>query len=249
MVQMVKTSDKINHAQNNHIREHEHKDKPVYIKVSDETRSVIDKYKEKGTTISDLVKNAVKCYDDFNSISPEINGIIEKYKEEGEADIKFIERALKYYGNQKALDRDLWVRARDEMKMCLIGKTTFNQLIHAAEMPEEALDRPWHKNVAFDLILWYTGKPLKNLTVEEIIKTIAKIWTVANYFYAIDVHKQDDEFHVLFKHRQNRRYSEYWLGYFKILFMSEDLAFKCTVEGMTFDESISMIIKVGYKKE
>jgi len=71
---------------------------------------------------------------------------------------------------------------------------------------------------------------------------------VANYFYAIDVHKEGDEFHVLFKHRQNRRYSEYWLGYFTTLFMSEDLAFKCSVEGMTFDESISMEIKVGYKK-
>ncbi len=246
---MVKSSDKIKNTQNNDIKEHELKDKPVYIKVSDETRSIIDKYKEKGTTISDLVKNAIKCYDDFNSISPEMHGIIEKYKEEGEANIKFIERTLKYYGNQKDLDRDLWVRARDEMKMCLIGKTTFNQLIHAAEMPEEALDKPWRKNVAFDLILWHTGKPLKSLTVEEIINTIAKIWTVANYFYAIDVHKQDDEFHVLFKHRQNRRYSEYWLGYFKTLFMSEDLAFKCSVEGMTFDESISMIIKVGYKKE
>ena len=98
---MVKTSDKINDAHGNHIKEHELKDKPVYIKVSDETRSIIDKYKEKGTTISDLVKNAVNCYDEFNSISPEMHGIIEKYKEEGEADIKFIERALKYYGNQK----------------------------------------------------------------------------------------------------------------------------------------------------
>ena len=245
---MAKNKDNTNNSLNNDIREPEHKDKPIYVKVSDETRGLIDKYKEKGTTISDLVRNAVKCYDDFNSISPEMHAIIEKFKEADEPEISFIERAIKYYGVQKELDRDLWVRARDEMKMCLIGKTTFNQLIHAAEMPEEALDRPWHKNVAFDLILWYTGKPLKNLTVEEIINTIAKIWVVANYFYAIDVHKEGDEFHVLFKHRQTRRYSEYWLGYFKTLFMSEDLAFKCGVEGMTFDESISLIIKVGYKK-
>jgi len=55
--------------------------------VSDETRHLIDKYKEKGTTISDLVRNAVKCYDDFNSISPEIHGIIEKFKEVDESDI------------------------------------------------------------------------------------------------------------------------------------------------------------------
>jgi hypothetical protein len=246
---LVKNDNKINDAQNNDIKEPEHKDKAIYVKVGDETRGLIDKYKEKGTTISDLVRHSVKYYDDFNSMSPDVHAVIEKFKEESENDISFIERAIKYYGNQKNLDRDLWVRARDEMKMCLIGKTTFNQLIHAAAMPEDARERAYHKNVAFDLILWYTGKPLKSLTVEEIINTIAKMWVVANYFYAIDVHKEEeDEFHVLFKHRQNRRYSEYWLGYFTTLFMSEDLAFKCSVEGLTFDESISMIIKVGYKK-
>ena len=243
-----KPIDKTNKTRKNDVKEHEHKDKPIYVKVSDETRGLIDKYKEKGTTISDLVRNAVKCYDDFNSISPDIHAIVEKFKNPDEPDIIFIEQAIKYYGDQKDLNRDLWVRARDEMKMCLIGKTTFNQLIHAAEMPEDARERAYKKNVAFDLILWYTGKHLKNLTIEEIINTIAKMWNVANYFYAIDVHKEDDEFHVLFKHRQNRRYSEYWLGYFTTLFMSEDLAFKCSVEGMTFDESLSLIIKIGYKK-
>ena len=234
-----------NGAQDNEIKEPETKDKPIYVKVSDETRRLIDNYKDKGTTISDLVRNSVKHYDDFNSISPEVKAIIEKYKEEGELEISFIERAIKYYGDQKDVDRDLWVRARDEMKMMLIGKTTFNQLIHAAEMPQDSLERPWRKNVAIDLILWYNeAKPLKSLSIEEIIRTVQKIWVVANYFYAIDVNKEDDEFHILFKHRQTRRYSEYWLGYFATLFKSEDLAFKCSVEGMTFDESVSLIVKV-----
>ena len=238
-----KTDDK------NNRKESEHKDKSIYVKVSDDTRNLIDKYKGQGTTISDLVKNAVKRFDDFNSISPEINAIIEKYKEDGETYITFMERAIKYFGDQKNVDRDLWVRARDEMKMCLIGKTTFNQLIHAAAMPEDARERAYHKNVAFDLILWYTGKPIQSLTVEEIINTIAKMWVVANYFHKIDVKKErEDEYHILFKHRQNRRYSEYWLGYFTTLFKSEDLVFKCSIEGLTFDESISLIVKVGYKK-
>lgn len=243
MIPMAKENDLINNK--NSVKESEPKDKPIYVKVSDETRSLIDKYKMQGTTISDLVKNAITCFDDFNSISPEILAIIEKYKEEEEPNFTFIERSIKYYGEQKNIDRDLWVRARDEMKMCLIGKTTFNQLIHAAAMPEDARERAYHKNIAFDLILWYTGKPLKSLTVEEIINTIAKIWNVANYFYAIDVNKEKDEYHILFKHRQNRRYSEYWLGYFTALFNSEDLAFKCSIEGMIFDESISIIVKVA----
>ena len=52
------------------------------------------------------------------------------------------------------------------MKMMLIGKTTFNQLIAAVEAPEESLNKPWRKNVVIDLILWYNdAKPLKNLSI------------------------------------------------------------------------------------
>ncbi len=247
---MSKNNNKTNDSENDDVKEAELKDKPIYVKVSDETRNLIDKYKEKGTTISDLVRNAVKCYDDFNSISPEMHGIIEKYKDVDESEISFIEKALKYYGDQKNLDRDLWVRARDEMKMMLIGKTTFNQLIAAAEAPEESFDKPWRKNVAIDLILWYNdSKPLKSLTLEEIIYTIQKMWVVANYFHTIDVKKEsEDLYHLLFRHRQNKRYGVYWLGYFTELFTSEEMPFKCEIEGQAFDESVSMTIKVGYKK-
>ncbi|MFX0030037.1 MAG: hypothetical protein ACFE8B_12565 [Candidatus Hermodarchaeota archaeon] len=248
MIAIEKENDKTDDK--TELKEPEHKDKPLYVKVSDETRSLIDKYKVQGTTISDLVRNAVKCYDEFNSISPEIHATIERYKEDGESDIAFIERAIKYFGDQKTLGRDLWVRARDEMKMMLIGKTTFNQLIAAAEAPEDSLEKPWRKNVAIDIILWYNeAKPLKSLSIEEIIKTIQKMWVVANYFHTIDVVKEsEDEFHILFRHRQNKRYSSYWLGYFTELFHSEEMPFKCQVEGQVFDESISMTIKVGYKK-
>ena len=241
------SDDERNQAEKDEIKEPEHKDKPIYVKVSDETRSLIDKYKEKGTTISDLVKNSVKCYDDFNTMSQEVYAIIDKYREEDESEISFIERAIKYYGDLKNLDRDLWVRARDEMKMMLIGKTTFNQLIAAAEAPKESLTKPWHKNVAIDLILWYNeSKPLKSLTIEEILVTIQKMWVVANYFYIIDVTKENEnEYYLLFKHRQNKRYSAYWLGYFTELFTSEEMPFKCIVEGQTFDETLSMTIKVS----
>ncbi|MBY8991863.1 MAG: hypothetical protein KGD58_14055 [Candidatus Lokiarchaeota archaeon] len=234
----------------NEVKNSEHKDKPIYVKVSDETRGLIDKYKVQGTTISDLIRNAIKCYDDFNSISPEIHATIEKYRENSESDISFIERAIRYFGDQKNIDRDLWIRARDEMKMMLIGKTTFNQLIAAAEAPQDSLEKPWHKNVAIDIILWYNeAKPLKSLSIEEIISTIQKMWVVANYFHTIDVVKAgEDEFHVLFRHRQNKRYSSYWLGYFTELFASDEISFKCTVEGHSFDESLSLIIKIGYKK-
>jgi len=250
-MKIEKNNEQSENGSNGIHKELEPKENAIFVKVSDETRAIIDKYKELGTTISNLVKDAIKMYDDYNSMSPEIHAIIDTHKEEEDTLLSFLEHAIKYYGEQKALDRDLWVRARDEMKMMLIGKTTFNQLIHAAELPEDARDRAFKKNVAIDLILWYTGKPLKNLAIEEVIDTIQKMWVVANYFYKIDVHKVDDEYHLLFKHRQNKRYSQYWLGYFTTLFNSEEfkeLPFKCLVEGQPVDETISMTIKILYQK-
>jgi len=175
-------------------KETDSKVKPLFVQVDETTRNIIDKYKNLGTTISNLVKNAVEMYDEYNSMSPDVKAIIDTYKEEEENLVSFLEHAIQYYGQQKNLDRDLWVRTRDEMKMMLIGKTTFNQLIAAAEAPEDALEKPFKKNVAIDLILWYTGKPLKNLSLEEVITTVQKVWVVANYFYKIDVHHEEDEF-------------------------------------------------------
>jgi len=188
-----------NDSSDDEVKESDSRDKPLYVKVSDETRSIIDNYKKDGLTISNLIKEAINLYHDFNTISPEAKAIVDKYKNPEAPTITFMEKALKFYDEQKNVDRDLWVRAREEMKMMLIGKTTFNQLIAAAEAPKESLDKPFKKNVAIDLILWYTGKPLNYLTIEEIIETIRKIWVVANYFYMIDVKKvAEDQYHILF---------------------------------------------------
>lgn len=53
---------------------------------------------------------------------------------------------------------------------------------------------------------------------------------------------------MLFRHRQNKRYSAYWLGYFTELFKSQEIAFKYEVEGQAFDETLSLTVKIGYKK-
>jgi len=243
-------------SQNNDTEENDSKSSEklsLFVKVDEDARAIIDKYKDMGIKIAKLIEDAVDIYDDFNSLSPEIKAIIEKYQEKDETLVSFLERAVKFYGdhlgNQKNLDRDLWMRAREEMKMMLIGKTTFNQLIHAAELPQDARERPYRKNVALDLILWDTGKPLKSLKIEEIITTVQKIWRVANYFYDIVVHQEGNQYHLLFKHRQNKRYSEYWLGYFTSLFESEELTCKCKVDGQVFDETLSMTIEVIDEKE
>ncbi|MFW9949032.1 MAG: hypothetical protein ACFFKA_02765 [Candidatus Thorarchaeota archaeon] len=226
------------------------KENPIYVKVDETTRHKIDRFKEAGITMSKLIQDAITLYDDFTSLKPEIKGVIEKYKEEEESIINFLEKAVKFYGDQRDLDRDLFLRMREEMKMMLIGKTTFNQLIAAAKAPKDARDMPIKRNVAFDLIMWYNkSRPLKHLTIEEIIETVKKIWVVANYFYVIDVTQENkDEYHMLFRHRQDKNYSEYWLNYFIELFSSKELSCKCMIEGQAFDESISMTIKIGFEK-
>ena len=228
--------------------------KPIYVQVSKEIREIIDKYKnEENKTISGIIEEAIKIYHNYYSMSPEILAILEKYKHNYENEIDLVEEALKLYDKQKdpdmAGDLDLWCRARDEMQMMLIGKTTFNQLLTAAQTPEESLDKPIKRNIALDVILWYTKRPIKSLSLEEIINSIQKFWMVANYFYYIDIKKEEsDQFHVIFKHHQNKRYSNYWFEYFKELFHSEDLSFKCIVEGEAFDETLSLTIKKSHNK-
>ena len=238
---------------NEHASETE-KIKPIYVHVSQIIRDIIDKYKIRDNkTISGIIEEAITIYDIFSSKSPEILAILEKYKDKYENESKIIEEAIKLFDKQKdpemADDLDLWCRAREEMKMMLIGKTTFNQLLTAAETPKESLDKPMKRNIALDVILWYTGKPIRSLSLEEIINAIKKVWIVANYFYFIDIRKEsEDQYHIIFKHHQNKRYSNYWLGYFKELFLSEDLLLKCAVEGEAFDETLSLTIKLLHNK-
>lgn len=226
----------------------------LFTEIRNLTRDKIDKLKEKNkTTISQIIEDAIEIYDNYESIAPEIRSSIEKYEEEYGGWPAVVEAAVKLLESQKdpekSEDIDLWRRMREEMQMIALGKTTFNQLLAAAEAPEESLDKPIKKNIALDVILWFTGKPLKNLTLEEIIGAIEKVWKVANYFYQIEVKKENvDQYHVIFRHNQNKRYSLYWLGYFKELFSSEDLAFKCAVEGGVLGESLSLTIKKAYNK-
>ena len=212
-----------------------------------------DKYEKQTITISTIIENAIEVYKNYYSLPPEIIEILDKYESDYGSKIKEVEEALKLLDQQKNLEqsdeRDLWIRAREEMKMMLIGKTTFNQLIAAAEAPKDSLDKPFKKNVALDVILWFTGKPIKSLSLEEILNAIQKMWVVSNYFYMVDIKKESaDQYHVLLKHRQNKRYSHYWQGYFTELFNSEDLGFKCAIEGQAFDETLSLTVKKLHDK-
>jgi len=227
----------------------------LFTEIKHNIRDLIDELKNKeDTTIGHIIEKSVQSYIDFKSMSPEVKGLIEKYTEVYGSVANVIEEAIRVFDVQKnpekSDDLELWCRARDELQTMLIGKTTFNQLLAAAEKPEESLYKPGKKNIALDVILWVTGKPIWNLSLEDIINAIKKMWIVANYFYLIDIKKESaDQYRIIFKHYENRRFSNYWLLYFTELFHSEDLSFKCAIEGEALDETLFLTIKKLYKKD
>ena len=244
--------------------------KPIYVAPSQEIRDIIDKHIEMGKQTKRIIEDAIRMYDNYSKMDPKAQAILDKYEEEYGSKIAEIEDAMKLLEAQKdpaALEvekeRDLWSRSRDEMKMMLIGKTTFNQLIRAAaEAPKKITDRSFKSNVALAIINWITSKSIKTLSLKDIIEAIKKMWVVANYFYIIEVKKEteeteeeeeveekEEEYLITFKHRQLLDYSNYWLGYFTELFTSNAFSFGCMiVDSEAYDEFFTLTIKKIYDK-
>ena len=234
----------------NAVEDSETKDRSIYVKVSEETRNIIDKHKDiDKMTISQIIADAIELYDEYISLPADLKAVIENFKEEyGGNEMKVIEEALKVFAEErnpeKSLDKDIWNRARDELNMALIGKTTFNLLISAAAAPKDGLYKVQKRNVGFDVILWYTKKPIKSLTFEEVIIAIETVWEAANWFYSIEYTKESDhQYYMIFRHHQNKNYSDYWGKYFKEMLTSEELSFRAVVEIQSFEESLSLVIK------
>ncbi|TFG01697.1 MAG: hypothetical protein EU539_13775, partial [Promethearchaeota archaeon] len=149
----------------------------IYAKVSDETREIIDRIKGQGKTISYIIGSAIDIYDIYNSMPQELKSFVEEAKSEYGGRRNVIKEAVRLLESQKhrekADDTELWCRAKDEMNMMLIKKKLFIELIKAIEGTDEVTS---NKNLALDSILWYVGKPLKEISLEEFLNAIKRIW-------------------------------------------------------------------------
>ena len=240
----------------------------VFAKIDIDARYIIDKYKEKGIKVSTIIEDAIDLYDLYRSLPPEIRAIMdqhapkeiesERLNPEFAKHFQVIEEAVKNLGQpqspEKKDDMALWCRARDR-GMMLIGKLTFNQLLAAASEKRDSLDKPQKKNNGLDVILWYLGpgKTIKNVSLKEIVHAIQRMWTVSNYFDIIELSEENgDTYYLTFIHQQNLDYSNYWLGYFQILFDSlhgnPDVPFECAFEGNTSEQTVYITIKELYAK-
>ena len=89
------------------------------------------------------------------------------------------------FQRDKDSDEGLWERAREEINVLLLGKKFLRELINAADIKGWSLNKPQIRNLAIDPILWYSGKPIKELSLEEFLNAIKRIWTVFKYFNLI----------------------------------------------------------------
>ncbi len=179
------------------------------------------------------------------TISNESVDIIQKYEKEYGSRSAVVDEALKilkiYREPHNSEIKDLWCRARDELNMVLVGKTTFLSYLKGN------LQEVFKNNIALEVIEWYIGKRKEEMNLEEFLNGLIGMWQVANYFYKIELDKnKDGVFQIKFNHDLIRDYSEYWSDYFKNLLENN---WNCFVEPFVRNESFYLIISENSKKK
>ncbi|MBD3254884.1 MAG: hypothetical protein GF383_07310 [Candidatus Lokiarchaeota archaeon] len=240
-------SEQNKEEQTNNSEKEKEKDHYIYAKVPEETRKIIDELKDQGKTISYIISSAIDIYFIYNSMPQGLKDYVEKHSKEFGGRRNVVKEAIRLLQSQeerdKAEDIDLWIRARREMNMMLVGKKMFIELISYDKERNYKITKKL-QNLALDIILWYLRKPIKDLSFEEFLFAVKRIWIVLNYFTLIDVKKESNKiYYVTFKHSQNKIFSDFWKDYFIDLFKLKRFAFECIVEGESYEESFSLTIK------
>ncbi|MHA1819366.1 MAG: hypothetical protein ACTSU2_04040 [Promethearchaeota archaeon] len=108
-----------------------------------------------------------ECYDKITELSQ---------NERSKGDL--IEKAIKFYAAYKQnwdKYQKIWNKAR-ELNMVLVGKTTFLSYLTGD------YKQAWKKNVATEIIEWYSKKAISDMSLDEVLEYIKDIWIAANYF-------------------------------------------------------------------
>ena len=148
-------------------------------------------------------------------VSEETYNSIEDLTEDYGSKWKVIEEAIDFFKKYKKNwddDQKIWNRARKEMDMLLVGRTTFQSYISGN------YETAWKENIATKVIEWITHKHLDDLDLKETLNAIKDMWKAANYFKHVDIKEKmgDDAFVMTFYHTFNQKYGEFWSNYFKV---------------------------------
>ncbi|MFX0081495.1 MAG: hypothetical protein ACFE94_07065 [Candidatus Hodarchaeota archaeon] len=129
----------------------------------------------------------------------------------------------------------VWCRARDELNMLLVGKTTFLSYIKGK------VKEAYTKNIAVETIEWYLGKRIESMTLQEFLGGLKGMWLVANYFYSIELEKNEKgTYQMRFNHELTKDYSIFWAEYFEKLLIDN---WGCFIEAFIRNESFYLIIR------
>jgi len=175
------------------------------------------------------------------TISDESDSIIKKYVEEYGSKSAVVDAAIKVFKRYKEPylgdTEEIWSRARAELNMVLVGKTTFLSYIKG-----NAKDA-YTENIALEAIEWYLGKHKEEMKLEDFLNGLKGMWKVANYFRTIELEKNEKgAFKISFNHDMTKNYSVYWAGYFETLLKEH---WNCSIDSFVGkrNESFHLIIK------
>lgn len=173
------------------------------------------------------------------TISHESYEILLQYKEEFGSKSAVVDAALKSLKKTKEPlledQRKIWCRARDELNMLLVGKTTFLSYIKGN------IEEAYSKNIAIEAIEWYLGQTIENMTLQKFLEGLKGMWLAANYFYNIELEKNEKgTFQLRFNHELTKDYSIFWAKYFEKILIDN---WGCFVEAFIRNESFYLIIR------
>jgi len=216
------------------MKEREEKKKREVKENNENKNSEIENNKERYSIHTTISKEAYALLDKYKGFKDKDNNLTFKKKSQ------IIETALElldnYFNPEKDKLQSIWNRAREDLNMVLVGKRTF--LSYISGNYQKALE----ENIAIDIIEWYKGKRIHEMTLAELLESIKCIWLAANYFYKIETEVgSKGTYQITFYHDLHKKeYSEYWGAYFSQLFFQQK---KCETE--IFARIESLILRIS----
>ncbi len=173
------------------------------------------------------------------TISDESYNILGEFEKEFGSKSAVVDAAIKSLKKSKYPYLDdqhkIWCRAREELNMVLVGKTTFLSYIKGKK------EEVYIRNIAIEAIEWYLGKRKEEMDLEEFLSGLKGMWQVANYFYKIELEKSvKGTFQMKFNHDLTKAYSSFWAKYFETVLSNQ---WNCYIESFIRNESFYLIIK------
>lgn len=179
--------------------------------------------------------------------------LLQKYAEKYETYQKTVEIALENLNHLESikthsesipshsLEKDMWIRCYSLKSICIVTKDSLQLLLQTAdvEMMKKYMDET---NILGYLLEYCMIKPLKELSIEEMVNTLTLILKLGNCYDSITCTENNYYYGLLFTHIMGIKGSKIFSYSFEKIFERNDI--KC--ESILSDKSIYMKIYKNY---